>query len=107
VSSNRTSQTDFLIDGDGNDSFVVAVGAFGNASRNLLIGPGQTDVDMSLLKNFVIRERWNLQFRGEAFDLSTHPNFNQPVGNLSSATYGQITGSAAGRILQGAIKLRW
>jgi hypothetical protein len=39
--------------------------------------------------------------------LANHPNFNQPVGNLSSATYGQITGSAAGRILQGAIKLRW
>jgi hypothetical protein len=84
-----------------------AVGTFGNTSRNLLIGPGLTDVDMSLVKSFVIRERWNLQFRGEAFDLTNHPNFNQPVGNLSSATYGQITGSAAGRILQGAIKLRW
>ena len=84
-----------------------AVGTFGNTSRNLLIGPGITNVDMSLVKNFVVRERWNLQFRGEAFDLANHPNFNQPVGNLSSATYGQITGSAAGRILQGAIKLRW
>jgi hypothetical protein len=47
------------------------------------------------------------QFRAEAFDLANHPNFNPPVGNLSSATYGQIAGSAAGRILQGAIKLRW
>jgi hypothetical protein len=62
---------------------------------------------MSLVKNFIVRERWNLQFRGEAFDLANHPNFSQPVGNLSSATYGQITGSSAGRILQGAIKLRW
>jgi hypothetical protein len=84
-----------------------AVGTFGNTSRNLLLGPGITNVDMSLVKNFIVRERWNLQFRGEAFDLANHPNFSQPVGNLSSATYGQITGSSAGRILQGAIKLRW
>jgi hypothetical protein len=84
-----------------------AVGTFGNTSRNLLIGPGITDVDMSMVKSFLFKERWNLQFRAEAFDLANHPNFNQPVGNFSSATYGQITGSAAGRILQGAIKLRW
>ena len=107
MSSNRTSQTDFLIDGADNDGCVVAVGTFGNTSRNLLSGPGLTDVDMSLLKNFVIRESWKLQFRGEALDLSNRPNFNQPVGATSSATYGQITGSVAGRILQGAIKLRW
>jgi hypothetical protein len=37
----------------------------------------------------VIREKWNLQFRAEAFNLANHPNFNLPSANLSSATYGQ------------------
>ena len=48
-----------------------------------------------------------LQFRAEAFNLPNHANFNQPASSRSSATFGQITGSAAARVMQFAMKLRW
>ncbi|HLZ12047.1 MAG TPA: TonB-dependent receptor [Candidatus Acidoferrum sp.] len=55
-----------------------AAGTFGNLGRNAIYGPGFTDVDLSLVKNTKISERFNLQFRTDVFDLFNHPNFGQP-----------------------------
>ena len=55
-----------------------AAGSFGNLGRNVIYGPGFTDVDLSLVKNTKITERFNLQFRTDVFDLFNHPNFGQP-----------------------------
>ena len=38
---------------------------FGNANRALLTGPGLSNLNLSLLKNFKFAETWNLQFRLE------------------------------------------
>lgn len=72
-----------------------AVGKFGNAGRNILTGPGFADVDFAVLKNTKLRERFNLEFRAEVFNLFNHPNFGQPVnsfnGNLANpGTFGQV-----------------
>ena len=69
-----------------------ALYTYGNAGRNLLTGPGQTNVDFSLFKNFgVIKERIKIQFRAEAFNLLNTPEFNNPNTTLpapnSSGTY--------------------
>ena len=53
----------------------------GNAGRNILIGPGLTDLDFSLFKNNYIRrisERFNIQFRAEIFNILNHVNFAPP-----------------------------
>jgi hypothetical protein len=71
-------------------AFVRANLAFGNAGRNILTGPGFQDVDVALAKNTAIRERISLQFRAEAFNIMNHPNFTQPVNNITGSTYGQI-----------------
>ncbi len=55
-----------------------AAGSFGNLGRNAIYGPGFTDVDLSLVKNTKITERFNVQFRTDVFDLFNHPNFGQP-----------------------------
>jgi hypothetical protein len=55
-----------------------ATGSFGNFGRNVVYGPGFTDVDLSIVKNTKLTERVNLQFRADAFDLLNHPNFGQP-----------------------------
>jgi hypothetical protein len=50
----------------------------GNAGRNILTGPGFTDLDFSVVKNNYIRaisESFNLQFRAEIFNILNHPNF--------------------------------
>lgn len=52
--------------------------AFGNAGRNVLIGPGQNVFDWSLRKEFVLTETQRLEFRAEFFNALNHPNFAQP-----------------------------
>ena len=53
--------------------------AFGTEGRNALIGPGYTDLDLGLSKNFHLRpERQQIQFRGDVFNLLNHPNFDVP-----------------------------
>ena len=54
----------------------------GNAGRNILIGPGLTNLDFSIFKNNYIRsisERFNVQFRAEIFNILNHANFAPPV----------------------------
>ena len=60
-------------------------GTYGNAGRNILRGPGLSQVDMSLFKDTRITERVNLQFRAEFFNIFNHPNFGEPNASLFSA----------------------
>ncbi|HXL21427.1 MAG TPA: TonB-dependent receptor [Candidatus Dormibacteraeota bacterium] len=57
---------------------IPAANSFGNLGRNTFTGPRFTDVDLALVKNTKITERFNLQFRVDTFDLLNHPNFGQP-----------------------------
>src|SRR6266852_3027636 len=54
----------------------------GNAGRNILIGPGVSELDFSLFKNNYIKrisERFNVQFRAEIFNILNHANFAPPT----------------------------
>jgi hypothetical protein len=54
----------------------------GNAGRNILTGPGLTELDFSVFKNNYIKrisERFNIQFRAEIFNILNHANFAPPV----------------------------
>ncbi|MBI4463288.1 MAG: hypothetical protein HY647_01165, partial [Acidobacteria bacterium] len=55
-----------------------AAGFFGNGGRNSLIGPGLVNVDFSVMKNFQITERVNLQWRAEMFNLFNRASFATP-----------------------------
>jgi hypothetical protein len=57
---------------------------FGNAGRNIILGPGVNVMDASLAKLFRMREGHNVTFRLEFFNLLNHPNFGAPVTNISS-----------------------
>jgi hypothetical protein len=53
----------------------------GNAGRNILNGPGITNLDFSVFKNNHIRrisENFNVQFRMEMFNILNHANFAPP-----------------------------
>jgi hypothetical protein len=53
----------------------------GNAGRNILVGPGITNLDFSVFKNFRVRrisENFNVQFRMEMFNILNHANFAPP-----------------------------
>jgi outer membrane receptor protein involved in Fe transport len=57
-------------------------GAFGDAGRNSLKGPGYADVDLAFIKDTSLTERVNLQFRAELFNLFNHPNFAVPTNTV-------------------------
>ncbi|HEV2521448.1 MAG TPA: TonB-dependent receptor [Candidatus Acidoferrales bacterium] len=54
----------------------------GNSGRNILTGPGLTDLDFSVYKNNYIKrisEAFNVQFRAEFFNILNHANFGPPT----------------------------
>lgn len=55
-----------------------APGAFGNTSRDSMIGPGLENADISVSKSLSIRERLRTQFRAEYFNVLNHANFTTP-----------------------------
>ena len=64
---------------------------YGNAGRNVLFGPGRWNWDMSLFKNFVIKDQMRFELRAEAFNVFNHPQFGQPNPNIGNAQVGAIT----------------
>ena len=82
------------------------VDLFGNAGRNILIGPSFKSVDLSLIKNFRLTEKAQVQFRAESFNVFNHPNFQVPVFQLDASNVGRVTQtSTEGREFQFALKL--
>ena len=79
---------------------------FGNSGVGILRGPGLTNLDFNLSKQFTITERVNAQFRTEFFNSLNHANFGIP-GITIGAGYGQIVSTADARIIQFALKLRF
>ena len=87
-------------------------GVYGNLGRNTLIGPGVFNADLGLVKNTKLRERMNLEFRAEFFNLLNHANFRLPAtsvfisGGGRNTTVGQITGTSIdNREIQFGLKL--
>lgn len=77
----------------------LAAGRQGTLGRNVLRGFPAKQLDMSLRRQFKLTERTNIQFRADAFNLFNHPNFANPTGILTSATFGrstQMLGTALG-----------
>ncbi|HKV38329.1 MAG TPA: hypothetical protein VJX67_03885, partial [Blastocatellia bacterium] len=77
-------------------AFVVAPpGQFGNAGKGIIPGPNLIELDAAVMRDFRLSERFNLQFRAEAFNLANHPNFADPnpyvdipsvAGSITSTT---------------------
>ena len=72
--------------------FSPAVTGFGQQRRNQIYGPKYFDTDLSVMKNFNI-PRWEAGKIGiglQFFNLFNHPNFDQPVGDVTSPSFGTI-----------------
>ena len=72
-------------------------GTYGNVQRNCLIGPGMSELDLSLLKATRLSERVNLQFRTEFFNILNHTNFGTPNAVVFTSS-SPVPSSTAGLI---------
>ena len=81
-------------------------GTAGDSRVNNVHGPHQRSVDVSLLKNFPMRETLIAQFRAEAFNVTNTPSFAVPNSNIASSAVGTITSTTLiPRQLQFAVKV--
>jgi hypothetical protein len=89
-----------------------ALGTEGDARRRYFHGPGLNNFDFALLKDTHLSERFDLQFRGEFFNIFNHTQFLTPSGITgfsggvaTSSSFGQVPGTLPGRIGQLSLKL--
>ena len=80
---------------------------FGNSGRNILDGPGNIGMNLSLSKRFYIHERQSLQFRWEAFNFTNHTNFRQPRTTVDTANAATITSARAARVMQFGLRYQF
>jgi hypothetical protein len=84
-----------------------APGTFGNAQKGAFRRPRSFDYDTGLFKNFSIRQRFNLQFRAEFFNVFNNTNFGIPSAH-ANANPGAITSATnIPRTGQLAVKIRF
>jgi hypothetical protein len=79
----------------------------GNSSRNPVRGPGLQNADVMIGKTFRLTERWNLEFRAEAFNVSNTPPLNDPNGSFGSASFGSISSAGNPRDFECVAKVHF
>src|ERR1039458_6780059 len=88
-----------------NPQFIETGTGFGNSAVGAIMGPGQFNWDISLIKNTKITEGLSMQFRTELYNVWNHAQFNPPVNNTADSTFGQVQNSSVPpRIMQFALK---
>ncbi len=90
------------------------LGTFGDAGRNIIEGPGYTEWDTSLVKQFPIKEQKQLEFRAEFFNVLNHVNYlfgqfgaisAEPTPlELGQSSFGYPLAARAPRQIQFALK---
>jgi|HubBroStandDraft_2_1064218.scaffolds.fasta_scaffold16860_1 hypothetical protein len=103
----KTNGLQFFSQSTFNDNVVQG---YGTAPRNVLRGPGRTNLDLSLAKTTPLyRERVTLELRVDAFNIFNHTEFQNLDNNAQDigSTFGQVVSAYDPRILQIAAHLRF
>ncbi|HKQ72458.1 MAG TPA: TonB-dependent receptor [Blastocatellia bacterium] len=69
----------------------IYIGRFGNAEKGNIVGPGAIGIDFGAFKDFGVTEKMKLRLGAQIMNLPNHPNFANPLADLSNANYGRIT----------------
>jgi len=65
----------------------------GNSGPNILYGPPNRHLDLSLFKSIPIKEAIQVQFRAEAYNITNTPSFANPAAAFGSSSFGVISGT--------------
>jgi hypothetical protein len=100
-----------------NTSCIQYPGAtLGNSGRNVLRGPGRTNLDLTLFRNFNLASDTRvLTFRWEVYNAFNHTQFNtvdttarfNAAGQQTNPTFGQAIGAYPARQMQFSLRLRF
>ncbi len=82
-------------------------GAYGNAGRNTIPGPGRFAVNVSLGRAFTIRERRYLEFRVEANNALNTVSFTRYGATVNASDYGLPTAAGAMRTMNAQLRFRF
>jgi len=87
-----------------------STGYFGTCSVSSVYGPGEQNIDGSVVKTFPITERQNIEFRAEFINAFNHTILDSPsnggidITNPDGGTIGQVNSSEGARNIQFALK---
>jgi hypothetical protein len=82
--------------------------SFGNAQRNMIIGPKWFDSDLSVVKMVPIGEQIKVEFRAEVYNVLNHPNLGNPNGCVDcsgGATINNLANNAFMRKMQFGLRV--
>ena len=82
-------------------------GSFGTANRRFFHGPGINNTDLGITKMIPLKEAMHFEIRGEFFNIFNHAQFFNPGGDVSTATFGNVTSARDPRIGQISAKFVW
>jgi outer membrane receptor protein involved in Fe transport len=80
-------------------------GTFGNTPHALCCGPALSNTDLVIAKRTPITEKINTEFRAEFYNTWNHTEFENPDGNFTNSTFGQILKLRDPRVMQFALKI--
>jgi hypothetical protein len=86
-------------------AFTRPAGPFGDAGRNIIIGPGTISFDMALSRTIQIKEMQSLDLRISATNVFNHANLTSIDTTLGSPTFGQVV--AAGTMRKAQLTARY
>jgi hypothetical protein len=86
-------------------AFTQPAGPFGDAGRNIIIGPGTIGFDMALSRTIQIKEMQSVELRISASNVFNHANFTSIDTTLGSHTFGQVV--AAGNMRRAQLIARY
>jgi len=98
----------------------VTTQSFGNSGLNILREPGMWNTDLSIVRDFKLKERFTLQFRTEFTNLPNTSHFNASstgsgFGNggggvdnyVTDSSFMQVTSSSGERMIRFGLRLHW
>jgi hypothetical protein len=78
---------------------------FGNAARNSVIGPGYSDLDVALARDWTIGGMRQLELRWEIFNVLNTANFDLPNRVFGTPNFGRVFSAKEPREMQFGVKL--
>jgi hypothetical protein len=67
---------------------------FGNSGRNILRSDGTNHFDLSIFRQFPIKEPWKVEFRAEMFNAFNTPTYGLPGTNFNDSNFGVVTSTS-------------